>query len=101
MKKFLYIYLLLISSSVCAMKPEKKQPVNKKPFITNQEIAGMALVSIPVLHTALTPLYFIAPPLTAGMVLLGAAKVGAGAFGSALLFDANYQRQNNNKQSRS
>lgn len=99
MKKFLYIYLLLISTSVCAMQPanNKQIPMNKKPFLTRQEIVGGALVLAPIIHSALIPVCFIPSPLTLGVALIGAAKLGSGALGSAMIIDANQQRQNNNK----
>ena len=91
MKNILYLYLLLISSSVCAMQPDKKQ--NNKPVISRQEIIGGFLVAAPIIHDALIPLYFV-PPFTGPMTVLGTIKVGSMALGSAMIIEAQQRRKN-------
>jgi hypothetical protein len=101
MKKALYIYLSLVSSSVCAMQQVKKNqlPVNKKPLITKQEMVGATLIASPFAHTALTSVcYIVAPELSLGMTVIEALKVGSTTMGTAMILDAREQKQKQNNE---
>lgn len=89
MKNIFYIYLLLISASLGAMQPKTSQ----KPLFSKQEIAGVALVAVPMIHTALTTTCaIVAPQLTTGMVAIGAMKNASMTMGTALILDANQKK---------
>ncbi len=98
MKKILYIYLLLISSSIGAMQPANKNQMPTYDKNTVKKVVGTALIVVPHTHLALTPLYIIAPPIALGATLL---NMSATALGTYLIMDATADQQrnknNNNK----
>jgi hypothetical protein len=103
MKNILYLYLLLISSSVTAM-----QPVNKKQIPMNDKqnsplscgiiplVASKVMLTPPPLACGLAPLasFCVANPFPMGTLIIGTG-IGIGAY--ALVNHCMNNKNNNNK----